>query len=272
MTDPTPLSLVRILRAALALSALALLPATAAMAQEARAAAPTPDYTVTGNVTLASDYRFRGFTQTGYQPTLQGGIDFAHRSGFYAGNWNSNVESGLYRGASLEMDFYAGYKFAAGPVNLDIGGLYYYYPSGGNKRNDDGVRLGTLDQGELYIGASFSYFTIKFSYGLTDFFGAGDGTDVDTDGNYYIDLGFAYDLGQGWGLNAHYGYQYVKNAKDLDWDADNVSDYKIGITKDVNGWLLGLSVVGTSDKDFALTDNDRDGGKTGVVLSVAKTF
>ena len=244
-----------------ALTALALLP-VASIAQEAK-----PDYTITGNVTLASDYRFRGFTQTGYKPTLQGGIDFAHSSGFYVGNWNSNVESGLYRGASLEMDFYGGYKFAAGPVNLDVGALYYYYPSGGDKGG-----LETADQGELYIGASFSYFTLKFSYGLTNFFGAGDGTDVDTDGNYYIDLGFAYDLGQGWGINAHYGYQYVKNAKDLGWDEDDVSDYKVGITKDVNGWLLGLSVVGTSDKDFALTANGRDGGKTGVVVSVFKSF
>ena len=144
----------------LAASSLALLPAAfapaSAIAQESK-----PDYTITGNVTLASDYRFRGFTQTGYNPTLQGGIDFAHSSGFYLGNWNSNVESGLYRGASLEMDFYGGYKFAAGPVNLDVGALYYYYPSGGDKGG-----LGHVDQGEVYIGASFSYFTLKLGYGL----------------------------------------------------------------------------------------------------------
>ncbi|MFZ5521721.1 MAG: TorF family putative porin [Pseudomonadota bacterium] len=249
-----------------ALTALALLPSlavpAAAIAQESK-----PDYTITGNVTLASDYRFRGFTQTGYNPTLQGGIDFAHSSGFYLGNWNSNVESGLYRGASLEMDFYGGYKFAAGPVNLDVGALYYYYPSGGDKGG-----LGHVDQGEVYIGASFSYFTLKLSYGLTNFFGLGDGTSVDTDGNYYIDLGFAYDLGQGWGVNAHYGYQYVKNGKDAGLQDDNVSDYKVGVTKDLNGWLLGLSVVGTSDKDYFTTANLRDGGKTGVVVSVFKSF
>lgn len=246
----------------LALTALSLLPVASAFAQAA--AAP---YTITGNVTLASDYRFRGFTQTGYKPTLQGGIDFVHSSGFYAGNWNSNVESGLYRGASLEMDFYGGYKFAAGPVTLDVGGLYYYYPSGGDKGG-----LETSDQGELYIGASFSYFTAKFSYGLTNFFGAGDGTDVDTDGNYYLDLGFAYDLGQGWGINAHVGYQYVKNAKDLGWEDDSVADYKIGVTKDLSGWLVGLAVVGTSDKSFALTADGHDGGKSSVVVSVFKSF
>jgi uncharacterized protein (TIGR02001 family) len=245
-----------------ALSALALLPVAAAIAQEAK-----PDYTVTGNLTVASDYRFRGASQTGRSPTLQGGIDFAHSSGFYLGNWNSNVESGLYRGASLEMDVYGGYKFAAGPVNLDIGALYYYYPSGGNKGG-----LETVDQGELYIGASFSYFTVKFSYGLTNFFGLGDGTSVDTDGNYYIDLGFAYDLGQGWGLNAHYGYQFIKNGDDAGLQDDNVSDWKIGVTKDVSGWIFGLAAVGMSDEDFFTTANGREAGKTGVVLSVSKTF
>jgi len=64
------------------------------------AADPAP---FTGNITLASDYKFRGFTQTRYQPTLQGGFDYASKSGFYVGNWNSNVEQSLYNGASLEM-------------------------------------------------------------------------------------------------------------------------------------------------------------------------
>ena len=77
---------------------------------------------VTGNLGLVSDYRFRGYTQTDYNPALQGGVDFAHKSGFYLGNWNSNVEQSLYTGASLEMDFYGGYKHAfEGGFGIDIG-------------------------------------------------------------------------------------------------------------------------------------------------------
>ena len=64
-------------------------------AAQTAAAAPKeePEFTLSGNLTIASDYRFRGFTQTDYQPAIQGGVDFAHKSGFYLGNWNSNVSS-----------------------------------------------------------------------------------------------------------------------------------------------------------------------------------
>jgi uncharacterized protein (TIGR02001 family) len=82
--------------------ALACLLCCSAAGAFAQAAAPAYGLTVTGNAGLFSDYRFRGFSQTGYKPAFQGGFDVAHTSGFYAGNWNSNVEQGLYNGASLD--------------------------------------------------------------------------------------------------------------------------------------------------------------------------
>lgn len=248
---------------ALALAALSLLSVSAAFAEEAKS-----DWTFTGNAGLFSDYRFRGYTQTAYKPAFQGGFDLAHSSGFYVGNWNSNVEQDLYRGASLEMDFYGGYKVAAGPVGLDVGAYYYYYPSSGTGGSKQ------VHQDELYLGASYSYFTAKFSYGLSNFFGAGDGTATKTDGNYYLDLGFAYDLGQGYGLNAHYGYQKVPHAKDLGLSDDSASDYRLGLTKDFSGWTGGATLVATSKKDWFTTgiNPSRGAGKTGIVLSLSKTF
>ena len=256
---------------ALLAAALSLGTVTVALAEEAKS-----DWTLTGNAGLFSDYRFRGYSQTGYKPAFQGGFDVAHASGFYVGNWNSNVESELYRGASLEMDFYGGYKYALGPVTMDAGLLHYYYPSSktnGSKQSK---------QTEIYLGAAYDIFTAKFSYGLTNFFGLGDGTSTNTKGNYYLDLGVAKDLGNGWGVNAHYGYQYVKNGTDArlvnaagDYAglvAKHASDYRIGGTKDLSGWVVGASLVGTSKKDFALTASGKDGGKTGLVLSLSKAF
>ena len=81
------------------------------------------DWTVSGNIGLFSDYRFRGMTQTDYGPALQGGFDIGHSSGFYIGNWNSNVEQKLYNGASLEMDFYGGFKGAVGDFSYDLGAI-----------------------------------------------------------------------------------------------------------------------------------------------------
>ena len=98
-----------------------------------RAAAPEvkSDWTITGNAGVFSDYRFRGISQTNKKPAFQGGFDIGHASGFYVGNWNSNIDSSFYNGANLEMDFYGGYKLPVGPVALDFGALYYYYPGSG---------------------------------------------------------------------------------------------------------------------------------------------
>ncbi len=58
---------------AFALAALSLLSISAAYAEEAK-----PDWTLTGNAGLFSDYRFRGYTQTAYKPAFQGGFDVQH--------------------------------------------------------------------------------------------------------------------------------------------------------------------------------------------------
>ncbi len=55
-----------------------------AMAQAA-AAAPASPHTLTGNVGLYSEYRFRGISQTFAKPALQGGFDYAHASGWVLG-------------------------------------------------------------------------------------------------------------------------------------------------------------------------------------------
>lgn len=128
-------------------------------------AAPA-EHTVTGNMTIASTYRFRGIDQTFGKPALQGGIDYSHSSGLYAGNWNSNVSSGAgYPNGNLEMDFYGGYKMAFGDFGLDLGGIYYYYP--GSEWNNKSVK-----NGEVYIGGSWKFISAKYYYAVTDYFNA----------------------------------------------------------------------------------------------------
>src|SRR5258705_8982249 len=105
--------------------AAALAAPTIVTAQTPAAAPPPPP--VTGNMTIASDYRFRGISQTYKGPAIQGGVDYAHASGFYLGNWNSNVSSVMYPGGSaIEMDFYGGWKKSFGDFGLDLGTIYYY--------------------------------------------------------------------------------------------------------------------------------------------------
>lgn len=237
----------------------------------AQAAAPAAS-PLTGNMTVVSDYRFRGISQSFKLPALQGGIDFAHESGFYLGNWNSSVSGNQYpNGASLEMDFYGGYKFpVGGDVTLDVGGLYYYYPGAfysgfGNKPK--------FDNFELYFGGVFGPFSAKVNYGITDFFGLDETVGgKSSKGSYYLDLTYATEILPKTTLTAHVGYQKVKNYSDL-----NYTDYKIGVTYDWTGWLLGAAFVGTNAKEAFYTYSDGSGktkfvGGNTLVLSVGKTF
>lgn len=234
--------------------AAALLAPTLASAQQS--ASP-----VTGNMSLVSDYRFRGLTQTFEEPALQGGFDYAHSSGIYLGNWNSSISDTFYAGSPLEMDFYGGYKGAAGPLGYDIGVLYYYYPGS----NLAGV--GTIDNLEVYAGVSWKFLSLKYFHAVSDFFGA-----PNTDGSNYIDFAATWDLGQGWGVNGHIGHQKVKNISAADY-----TDYKIGITKDIGGWVFGAAFIDT-DADSAVytftnaTGKQVDVGDSTLVLSVSKTF
>jgi len=106
----------------LALSVAAALSVPGLAVAQTPAAAASP-HTITGNVGLFSEYRFRGLSQTFEKPALQGGFDYAHSSGFYAGNWNSNVSETLFSGASLEMDFYGGFKKSFGDFGMDVGAI-----------------------------------------------------------------------------------------------------------------------------------------------------
>jgi len=75
---------------------------------------------VSANVSFASDYIWRGMTQSD-GPAVQGGFDYASDGGFYAGLWGSNVNFNYDPGAGSELDLYFGYGFEVGGVGVDIG-------------------------------------------------------------------------------------------------------------------------------------------------------
>lgn len=214
-------------------------------------------HSVSGNMGIFSDYRFRGISQTFLKPALQGGIDYEHASGFYLGNWNSNVSGLVYTDGSIEMDFYGGYRFDAGPVGLDFGALQYYYPGA----KAAGVKYDTT---EVYVGASWKWFSAKYSVTTSDYFGV-----ANSDGSGYLDLGFSYEIAPKLTISAHYGDQTVKNSAALDY-----RDTKVGIAYDLNGWTLGLDYV---DTNLAVNVTNAAGktedlGKGGAVFSVSKSF
>jgi uncharacterized protein (TIGR02001 family) len=237
----------------------------------AAAQAPAPEHTLTGNMTLTSDYRFRGISQSFRLPAIQGGIDYGHASGFYLGNWNSSVSGNQYpNGASLEMDFYGGYKWEVSPgIVLDFGTIYYYYPGA----SYPGLPDSKYDHWEIYAGVGAGPFSAKLYYGLTDFFGLDGITGTEeSKGSMYVDLGYSLELMPRTNLVAHVGYQYIPNYSNLDY-----WDYKLGVTYDWSGWILGASVIGTNaDKSIYVATSGsgktKNIGETGFILSIGKTF
>ena len=113
------------------------------------------------NIGGTSDYVFRGQSQTAGDPTIQGGLDVSYGS-FYAGLWGSGVDFGDGTNqAGAEIDFYGGITHSLGPVDLDLGVIYYHYTDVKNETAE-------LDYVELKLGASTTI--NKFSFGVTGFY------------------------------------------------------------------------------------------------------
>lgn len=257
------------------------------------AAEPTSPHTLTANVGVVSDYLFRGISQTAGKPAVQGGFDYSHASGLYAGTWMSSVSwisdsiqaagAGDRKGSySTEIDVYGGYKNTIGSSDFgyDVGVITYNYP--GRGRNDDIVSPYTA---EVYGALSWKFLTLKYSHVVSKNFvawGSMDGSAKSKDSNY-IELNAAYDLGAGWGISGHVGHQKVKNFDGVNSpglvDA-GYTDWNLGVTKDVGFGVVGLKYSDTNAKTCGDVggaycwgpDATYNAAKGRAVVSFSKTF
>jgi uncharacterized protein (TIGR02001 family) len=243
----------------------------AAQAQDKKE--PEPEFKFSGNMTLASEYLYRGIAQTNNKPAIQGGFDMNHKSGFYAGNWNSNIswlsDANPGLSAPIEMDGYGGYKIEIpGGVTLDPGALYYYYPRKGVGLPANPSTL------ELYFGASWGPATFKYSFATTELFGL-----VGSKGSQYFDLSGTFNVPGGFAITPHIGRQRISTDGSTPLCADgsrsySYTDYNVKGTYDLAGWTFGAMISDTDAKKACYTSavGGTDLGKVRVVLSVGKTF
>ncbi len=240
---------------------------TAVMAQTAApAAAPEPANSLSFNVGVVSDYRFRSVSQTSFKPALQGGVDFAHKSGFYVGAWGSNINwIKDYVGATdgtLEVDLYGGYKgeIASG-LSFDVGAITYQYPS-----NTADKVLVNANTNEVYAALTFSIVTAKYSYATSNFI-----ANPDSKGSAYVEVAAAFDLGNGFTLTPHIGRQSIKNQAG---NAGDYTDYSLTLGKDFgNGLSASVAVYSTDAKDSFYKVGTFDNlGKNGAAVGVKYTF
>ncbi len=226
---------------------------------------------LTYNLGLSSDYRYRGISQTRLQPALQGGVDYVdNQQGWYLGSWASTIQwikdTPGAGSTPLEIDVYAGKKTQLSQeLSYDIGALAYYY------HNNQLSRVGADNANtlELYGALNYGPASIKYSHALTSLFGISDSR-----GSYYLDANFNYELASSYTLNLHAGYQKVQG---LNSRAASYQDYKIALNKTLgaaNDWTLSLAAHHTNANQvfYSSPANGKFMGKNALVVSLTKSF
>ncbi len=238
----------------------------------ALAVAGDSPHTLTGNISLTSDYVFRGVSQTQNGPAIQGGFDYSHSSGIYLGTWASNVswvkEGGFKNDSSMELDLYGGYRGSVGDIGYDVGVIGYIYPG-------DGIAgVATPNTTEIYLGASWKFLSAKYSHVVSkNFIGWVNPVTLDNSrGSNYLELNANYDLGSGWGLIGHVGHQKVKDydngaGKDADY-----TDWKIGVSKDIGFGVVTLAYTDTDAEDVVYTIAGEKVADGRAFISFSKSF
>jgi uncharacterized protein (TIGR02001 family) len=275
---------------AIALAAAATLTSGTVLAQAA-APADKPDFVLTGNFGITSDYRFRGLQQTDGDPAFQGGFDLAHSSGLYVGTWGSNVSSwaaGPGTSTKLEIDLYGGYKTEVSGVGVDVGAIAYMYPGSSSGDGSNGnYRANTQ---EAYIGLAYGIATFKTSYVLSKNYFASTGG-ADASGTMYYDLTLAKEIMPKLTASIHAGYTdykqdsiYMMNEDPLSAGKLSFADFNVGLAYDLgNSFTLGAKYFWNDAKPgtkyYATGYNSASGSfdgkslyKDGFAVSLTKTF
>ena len=189
---------------------------------------------MSGNVSAVSKYIFRGITEAPEDDNgaVQGGFDYAHESGLYAGYWGSTLSYGDTAGSNgFENDLYFGFGGEMGDISYDVGVLFYEY-----------LQVENADTAEAYASVGYGPFSVGFAYMTDDASWANKGDVAWT-------IGYETELPKGFGLGVTAYY--------VDYDQDDASNpyANLGTTESSN--LQGI--------DFALS---HDIGETGAGMTL----
>lgn len=199
------------------------------------------ELTLSGDVTFASDYAFRGISQTEEAPALQGGLSLSTASGFYASVWGSNVD--FLAEGTLELDVMLGWS---GAINddwsTDVGIMRYGYPN---------AEIDGSNFYELY--GSLSYKDLTFGLAYSDDYYANSGNFI------YVYANYTYALSDNLSLELHVGQN------EYDDSSASYLDWSIGLSTEVLGAGVSLTYVDTDINGSYLADSR-------VIFAISKSF
>ena len=213
-----------------------------------------------GSLTYASDYMFRGVSNSNEGPQVQGDMNWSHDSGFYLGLWTTNTNYGG-NGNSMELDPYIGFASSIGDtgISYDVGYFAYSYP-----RSDQDFdfaefyAIGTWTSGDLSISPSVWY--------AQDYFGPdflGEASSV------AYDLTISHALPWTMEVSARVGEQAFHGDGSISEGVDYLY-YDAGITKTAGDFSLGLRWHDTEDAFALIGDEDLIDGR--VVFNITRSF
>lgn len=221
---------------------------------------PPAAWTVSGNVTGVTDYRWRGLSYSGGDFAIQGSIQVNHSSGFYVGTWGSSLEqdpADIY--GSAEIDVYGGWSGeVASGLTADVGMTWYTYPNGSvgkaNYLEPHAALSTTLGPATAKVGVNYAW--------KQDALGGDDNVYL------YSDLSSGVP-GTPVSLNAHLGYTSgaLSPNRLTMTSADGGFDYSVGASVNVTKNLsVGASYIGVDGDSYDGFSDDT------VVASVKLAF
>jgi len=237
---------------------------------------------LSSTVTIASDYDFRGITQTALDPAFQASLDWSGESGVYAGLWGSNIDFGTYEPSAqyipplppdvefvpgeedidlnVEVDAILGYAGSfTDDLGYDVGATYYKYLGDNNGETD-------FDYTEVYAGISYKILSTKVWYSW-DFSNSGDSAWY-AEANGDIPLPW-WDLG----VALHAGYNGGNYWDDAENDLSEFYDYSVGITRSFGHFDVAVKYIDGSDlKESDCSRASIECGGDPVFSSEAKAF
>ncbi len=208
---------------------------------------------LTGNLGVFSKYVLRGITNTteNDNTTVQGGFDYSHASGFYAGYWGSNLGYGSGSANGFENDIYGGYAGQAGDVSYSVGLIQYYYME---VDDSDGLEfVGSLGYGPVKAG--FKYLTKDVAWGNT--------------GDIYWTVDYSASLPMEFGFGASLGYYTYEESGDFIASSANDSAFRhlnLSLTHPIGATGANMNVT------YVIGGEDRQGTEQDDALVLGVTY
>lgn len=244
------------------LTAIAVMAVSASvMAEETITESPI---SVTGDLTLATDYRFRGLSNSDNHMAVQGSLSIEHTSGVYASIWASNVDFGDEFGTSVEADFTLGYAFPVSEnSSLDVSYTRFEYPGANDDTEAAYDEFAVIYNHENALVADDSaalgiYYSPQYS--------------GKTGEEYYFEAAYQYPLNSKFNLVSSVGYTLMENKQNFadafggEGKQKGYWDYKLGVNTEIAGLTAELAWIDNN------LDSDDSTAKGTALFSLSKSF